>query len=148
MSCSCPMNVRPLSMGSTLMAPKKSMCPRQGKIRYDVRTGKPFPNQFDEEGRPKTGGVIRKWNPKEPCPWLLAAKSKRWYGSRSLPESEVTAVCNPDVAYAQGGYNQSNLYGAKCEAIVPPFEVTATLQDPFPWCSPVIAPNVTDLDQS
>ena len=88
-------------MGSTLMAPKTSMCPRQGKIRYDVRTGKPFPGQFDKEGRPKTGGVIRKKNPTQSRPRYLAVNSKRWYGSNSLPESNVTAVCNSNVAYAE-----------------------------------------------
>jgi hypothetical protein len=110
------MNVRPLSMGSTLMAPNKSACPRAGKIRYDVRTGKPYPGQF-EAGKPKTNTKIKKWSPATPCPWYVAASGKRWWGSSSLPDSETIGVLNSEVAYAPEGYNA----GGKSVAVVPPF---------------------------
>jgi len=134
------MNVGPLSMGSTLMAPSASKCPRAGRIRYDVRTGKPYPGQFQEvngEKLRKTNTKVKKWNPSTPCPggtWKLAAKSKRWYGSRSLPESEVEVVRNPDIAYTEEGFNRSNSYTEARVATYPDFEYTATLRDPFAWC--------------
>lgn len=140
MNCPCPMNVRPLSMGSTLMAPRARSCPTQGKIHYDVRTGKPYPGQFEtKDGKklPKTNTKVKKWNPTLPCPsgtWQLAAKAKRWFGSFTLPDSEVTTVKNPDLGYVGEGFNRSNLYAEACVAVYPPYELTATLQDPFPWC--------------
>lgn len=128
-------------MGSTLMAPRSRSCPTQGKIRYDVRTGKPYPGQFEERNGkqvPKTNTKVKKWNPTVPCTsgtWQVAAKSKRWYGSFTLPESDVTTVKNPDLGYVEEGFNRSNLYAEDAVAVYPPFEYTATLRDPRAWCS-------------
>jgi len=111
-----------------------------------VRTGKPYPGQFEtKDGKklPKTNTKVKKWNPTLPCPsgtWQLAAKAKRWFGSFTLPDSEVTTVKNPDLGYVGEGFNRSNLYAEDCVAVYPPYELTATLQDPFPWCRQVVNP--------
>lgn len=134
------MNARPSSLSPFILGANVRTTPVASKIRYNVLTGKPYPNQFTKDGKRKTNTKIRKREPKTSCPiWEFApsASSKHWYGSSTLPNSNIQLVLNPAIGFACPGFNKSFTYTGFNNSVAhyADFEDTATLQDPFPSCS-------------
>lgn len=133
------MNVHPSSLSPVIVGGfKRPTKPIAKNIQYDVRTGKPFPNQFTRDGKRITNTIVKKHDPKISCPvWEFApaASSKRWYGSNTLPNSNITVVLNPDIGFASPGFNESMVSDTggvheNCVVTYANFSPMATLRDP------------------